>query len=169
MKVLILGYSKCGKTTAGDIVASALNQGAKSVSTSDVLIGLLAADLGVTSDEIRSDKDRLRGKLWSKGRELQEQDPLSIVNHAVAMAMVGNDCVVTGVRNRDEIDALRANRTFDLIIWIDRCCCEAGPTDHIDPRDADIIISNSGTISELEQQLLTILVMRRGMDTWNFA
>lgn len=156
MNVLIIGYSKCGKSLAGDLIARWPGGLVSiSISTSDILFEQYASHANISNAELRENKDKYRHQLWEFGRKLQADDPLCLVRQALAMAFCGDDAVnvVTGVRNRDEMVAIRAAKMFDLIIWINRNGCEPNSTDCLKPSDADIVIDNNGTIEELQRAL----------------
>lgn len=153
--ILILGYSKSGKTLAGDLLATRSDGPAKSVSTSDILIDKLAEELDIPAAEIIKNKDQYRQQLWELGRKLQKHDPLCLVREAYYKAFNGRAGigVVTGVRNQDELEEIRKTTWFNKIIWINRYGSNPNGTDCLRPQDADMVIENNGTIEELQHKL----------------
>jgi hypothetical protein len=179
MRILILGYRGSGKTTAGDIIAFADPEcephnttPPKSVSTSDILIRKYAQSTGLSVQRLVFEKDLHREALWKFGRILQGQDPSTIVREALVEASLSG-CpkpwkleqaatklnsygyvAVTGVRNQDELKVCRDKDLFNAVLWITRPGVGPGPTDYLGPIDADAVILNNGTPSELKNSLI---------------
>ena len=74
MKLLVLGYSKAGKSIAASILAEVL--GTKYLNTSDQLVKELAIELRISEEHILANKDQYRMQLFKLGRARQETDPL---------------------------------------------------------------------------------------------
>lgn len=160
MRVLIIGYSGCGKTLAGNNLAKYER---RSVSTSDVLLQNYCQRNGLSHTDVLQNKNSHRDGLWQLGRDLQAKDPLTLVHQALFLADNGPDgvTVVTGVRNPDEMVAIRAQKIFDVIIWIERPGCDAGPTDKITKDYADWVVYNTSTPEALALELQALVTTLR--------
>ena len=152
MRILVIGYTGSGKSTAAEQLDP------NSANTSDILCELLADKLQIDKQLIKENKSKYRIELWELGRSLQHNDPLALVKLCLEKSNV-----VTGVRNKDEINAIKntdhadGGPLFNLIIWISRYGCEAGLTDYLTPEDADVIVLNNSTIQELKLSLLRLI------------
>lgn len=153
MKILVLGYTGSGKTTAAEILAELLNT--RSLNTSDQLIEDFAVSIGTTPKFILEHKPEYREQLFKFGRAKQAIDPLYPQVQQLAVASI-----LTGLRNPNEIEAAREHRLYDMIIWVNRPEIEAGVTDKLNPNHADLIIENNGSIEELREQLKQLLRSR---------
>jgi len=150
MKLLVLGYSKAGKSTAAAILAEVLNT--KYLNTSDQLVKELAIELGVSEEHILVNKDQYRMQLFKLGRARQETDPLWPQTIQLQEADI-----LTGLRSPDEVVAARENNLYDSIIWVSRDGYVANDTDRLTPEHADVEINNDGDIADLKVKLLVLL------------
>jgi len=153
VKLLILGYTESGKTTAAEILADALHT--TYLNTSDQLIKEFAEQSGIPQATIIENKQQYRDQLFALGMARQESDPLWPQDVQLRTADI-----LTGARNPNEIQAARSHNLYDLIIWIDRPGYTAGNTDKLTPADADCVIINDGSIEELREKLLSTLAGR---------
>ena len=159
MKVLILGYSRAGKSTAAEILAELME--ATYANSSDPLISGVAKELGVSVDHILANKDSYRDKLFAYGRAKQ------VANAGWPQdELLENNDIITGLRNPDEVKAARDRGFYGrgAIIWISRPGYGAGLTDKLSPDCADTIIINDGTIEELEEKLSLLLLQLRALN-----
>ena len=148
-KILIIGYSGSGKTTAAEILAEILNT--KCLNTSDQLIKELAEILNISVNEILENKSQYRMKLFDYGRSKQAIYPLW-----PQVVQVQEADILTGLRSPDEVAAARENELYDIIIWIDRPGCKANKTDKLTPDHADTIVKNDGRIEDLRGKLVLL-------------
>lgn len=156
MNILVIGPGKSGKTVSGDIIARKLNSG-RSISTSEVLIDLYIKELHdhgieITKQQILDDKENHRTALWNLGRNLQKGNPAAVAIEALKLATTNGNAVVTGVRNSDEMIAVKSRKLFDIIIYIQRDACD-DHTFHLSPVDADMTVLNNGNLADLENNL----------------
>jgi hypothetical protein len=149
MKVLVLGYSKSGKSTAAEAVAKLIGS-PPPVNTSDYLIRDFSESKGVKPEEILKNKDQYRQELYIYGKSRQATDPAYPVTEALK-----DSKVVTGIRPKVQLKAVR--QLFDLTIWIDRPGISKGATDELGPEDADVVIANDGTFDDLRINLEKVL------------
>ena len=75
--------------------------------------------------------------------------------------------VYNGIRNKLELDAIRANNMVDTVIWVDaskRMPPEPSTSITVTVEDADYILDNNGTLKDLQKNidlLLTYLKYKR--------
>jgi energy-coupling factor transporter ATP-binding protein EcfA2 len=150
MKILVLGYTGSGKTTAAEILAAILDT--SYCNTSDKLIDDFAISIGLPSNVIANNKDKYRNQLLEFGRAKQKIDPL----WPQAQQLEHSD-ILTGLRNKNEIEAAKKHKLYDLIIWVSRPGYTIGSTDKLSPSDADVVINNDGDITALKEKLLRLL------------
>jgi len=114
-------------------------------SLSKIACPLIAADLKISVKEAWESRHQNR-KFWFEWcNNYREGDPLRLINESIKIA----DMAV-GIRDREEIVA--ANTVLDLIIWVDRDVPK-DPTVMFDRSYCDVVIDNSGTMSELSERL----------------
>ena len=149
MKVLVLGYSMAGKSTAAEIAASMLGC-SNPVNTSDILIHDFCVSNNLPMDKVVNNKNLYRDALFKFGVQKQIIDP----RYPVPEALEKSD-VVTGVRTPESLESVR--HMFNLIIWISRPSINRGPTDKLSSYDCDTTIINNGTMEELKVKLSNVL------------
>lgn len=150
MKILLLGYSGSGKSTAAELLAKILNT--SYANTSDVIIQDFARANKIPILDVVNNKEAYREKIWRFGREKQAKDPLYPQRQQIEKVDI-----ITGVRNRNEVVAARRYGLYDAIIWIDRDSCKRNLTDNLSKNDANYVVDNNGTILELEEKLLQLI------------
>lgn len=77
----------------------------------------------------------------------------------LSRAIFADNVVYCGIRNREEFHAARRASLFDLSIWIDasdRMPPESEDSCKLLPEDCDIIITNNGTLEELQVKALQL-------------
>lgn len=144
-KLLIIGHTNSGKSTAANIIAEMVD--GKVANESDYIIAEYAKENGLDVSEVVSHKSEYRERLYQYAREKQAKDP----TYPVDLAFKDGANIITGTRNRDELVAKR--KFYDLIIWVERPGVGPGPTDKLLFIDADICVVNGGTIDELKNRL----------------
>lgn len=148
MKILVLGYTGSGKSTAADIIADIIGS-SPPVNTSDILIYDFCTSNKLYIDAVINNKNQYRNDLFNFGVEKQKIDP----RYPVPDALKKSD-VITGVRTPESLQSVR--NLFDHIIWIDRLSVPRGSTDKLSPSDCTLVINNDGTIEELKIKLTKI-------------
>lgn len=158
-KILILGHKRHGKDTMAEILRDNFDFSFKSSS-------LAAAEIFLF--------DMLNGPIWNMDYKSIEECFEDRVNHRplwyhlisaynsvdkmrLAKEILKNDDCYVGMRNRSELEA--AKGLFDLIIWVDaseRLPLEesSSMTGTID--QADIIVTNNGSLAEFEAKVIQI-------------
>lgn len=70
--------------------------------------------------------------------------------------MLPDNDILEGVRQRDELQALRDHGIIDLVVWVDgskRNPVESTASCQVSADDADLVIDNNGTLDELKERL----------------
>ena len=96
----------------------------------------------------------MRTKWYNLIVEFNKDDPTRLMK----LIFEKNDIYV-GLRNRDEFLAGKLERLFDLSIWIDaseRLPEESGDSMTLSKQDADIIIDNNGTLTDLHHKVYAL-------------
>ena len=153
MKYCILGSSRSGKDTLGEIFVEEL--GLKFMASSEflsekVIYPVLSEEYGYSTPmECFNDRHRSNDmrKLW--------YDLLTAYNSSnksrLASELLREYDMYIGLRNIDELNACKDKNLFDIIIWIDaplRVPLEPSTSITVTKEDADIIIENNGTEEE---------------------
>lgn len=122
MKILFLGWGKCGKDAASQYLAKITGlRYAGSFSWAG--LKYMAARLGVHEQEAWETRRQHR-ELWKK-----YLDELRVVDQTLLarMALQSGD-ICAGLRDKIELDAVHAANLFDRIVWIHRPNIPCDPT-----------------------------------------
>lgn len=149
MKILVIGYSESGKSTAAELLAKLLHT--TSCNLSDYIIEDYAKENNLDTQTIKNSKAALRKQLYEFGRSKQAID-----SRYPATAAIKHHDIITGTRNPDELLATR--NLFDVVIWIDRATVTKNSTDKLLPEHADVRVDNNGSLKELESRLKLLLL-----------
>ncbi len=114
IKLAICGPSRCGKDECGLWLAKHTTLRYR-LSTSEVIIPFAAAKIGISHEEMFRRRHEYRNLMLETGRELRKDDPAFLARKVLEH---GDLCV--GVRDREEMNAVRCENLVDLAIWIDR-------------------------------------------------
>lgn len=146
-KIAILGYGRAGKDEAG----AWLGRNTPLIytgSTSQVLCPLIAIELGISEEEAWNTRHANREYWFEFGNNYRKGDPAKIARKC----LLASDMVI-GLRDKEELQACKDARLFDLIIWIHRLGTPVDPTVTFSRNDCDLIIDNVGTLKEYHQKL----------------
>jgi len=156
-KVLVLGCSGSGKTTAAKMIAKMLKSPPPR-NCSDFIIEDYAAETTSSpakalnlAKKITANKDPHRKDLFEYGLRRQAKDPAYPVSEAAK-----HTNVVTGVRTPENLAA--SKNLFDLVLWIDRQEAKSNSTDKLGKEHADRVIDNNGSFKELEDNIRMALI-----------
>jgi len=157
MKILVLGHTGSGKTTAAKLIAKMI-ESPPPRNCSDFIIedyAMESTDSPVKASnlikKIIANKNDYRQDLFKYGLGRQAKDPAYPISEAV-----NHTDVVTGARTKENLDAARS--LFSTVVWIDRVAAKSGGTDKLTPDHADIVIDNNGTFKELEDNIRMALI-----------
>ena len=145
-RIVVIGENQSGKSHIAKELARLLD--VKYYNSSDILIDGFCEREKINRNELVTNKNEYRDKLYNYGRELQFVDPACMIKP------ISNGGVVAGIRNKDEIAAAREQNLVDLVIWVDLSYRENQYPFFdgdmlVDSSDADIIILNGSTLDAL--------------------
>ena len=155
MNLLIIGHGRHGKDTVAELLAERLDLKIASSShfiAEKVTYPALKDLYGYPDVEACfEDRHNHRAEWYNLIRDYNTPDLSRLAREIFAE----ND-VYIGMRNKEELDACNEIRLFDIVVWVD-----AGdrlppePTDSmtITASDADYLICNNGTLSELSEMV----------------
>ena len=160
MKILVLGYGRHGKDTVCDI----LNQrfGLEFQSSSEFCAKLFIYDelkdkYGYkTYMDCYNDRHNHRAEWYTMIHDYCKDDLARLGRNIFA----AHD-IYCGLRNKDEMVAMKAEGVYDYSVWVDR-------SQHLPPEDvssmnitkdmADFVIDNNGTLADLEMQVEDLML-----------
>lgn len=146
-KILFVGYGRAGKDEAASYV-SAKTQLRYAGSFSWAALPHMAEFLG-QHPQVAWDNRHKHRELWKT-----ELDRLRTVDQCfLARKVLATGEVTAGLRDKAEIDAVKAEKLFDHIIWITRPGIPVDPTVTFSPVDCDILIHNDGTLEQFHASL----------------
>lgn len=148
MRIAICGPGRAGKDASAEWLRDHTRL-RYTIATSSVIVPAAAKKLGVSEEEMFRVRHQHRKLMFDTGVELREQDPAWLVREVIRR---GNDIVV-GVRDRPEMETVRAERLVDLSLWIDKPGVEADPTLKYGPELCDVIVPNHWGLPELHARL----------------
>lgn len=142
VKILLCGHGRCGKDEGAMFLAK-LTGLRYAGSFSWAALPYMAKILGQHPCQAWEQRHQNREK-WKL-----ELDFLRAVDQCyLAREVLKTGDIAAGLRDKKEIDAVRAEQLFDHIIWIDRPGTPVDPTVTFGPADCDEVIWNDGTLSE---------------------
>jgi hypothetical protein len=147
---LIAGPARHGKTTVSQYIAEK-TAGARA-STSDPLFELMAAERGVTVEQLRTmPKEEIRPRLIALGEEFCRDNKAAIIIH---LSNKGAR-IIDGLRSRAELRRVRIH--FDTLgetmvtVWVhDPRKPMLNDVGDLQPGDLDVVLRNDGTIPDLQ-------------------
>lgn len=116
-------------------------------STSEVIAPYRAAELGVSVEEAFANRHQERVVWYELGNRLRERDAAFLARECLK----GGELVV-GIRDREELLAVKKEGLVDLCIWLDRFV-EPDPTMKYGPELCDLIITNYTTLEDFHDKL----------------
>lgn len=159
LKILVLGYGRHGKDTVCDVLKDRYNLDFQS--SSEFCARLFIYDelkhkYGYTSyQECYTDRHNHRAEWFDMIHNYCKDD----------LARLGRNIfkehdIYCGLRNKDEMTAMKAEGVYDYSIWVDR-------SQHLPPEDsssmnitkdmADFVIDNNGTLEELQHNTCRLM------------
>jgi len=140
MKVLFIGNSGSGKTTAARICSEQLGGGQQS--TSSLIMQEFSLATGIELSLVREQKEEYRTALYDFANQRKEVDPAHFARECAR-----DSSFVDGVRTPVELAACRC--LFDAVLWIPSRDTVRNGTDGLTENDADTaIIGGSKTYWE---------------------
>ena len=158
MKLLIIGYGRHGK----DCVAQMIVNETKMTSTSSSLFAAKEVvypemkDEYVSVEECFQDRHNHRKRWYDLICEFNRNDPTSL-----SKAIFKEHDIYVGLRAKVELDAVKSAGMVDKVIWVDasqRLPAEGKDSCTVTKSDADFVLDNNGTLSDLRQNVCHMLL-----------
>lgn len=160
MKLLILGYARHGKDTVAEIMHkhSEMTYVSSSWYAAEKII---FPELGPkynyhTPKECFDDRIHHRKEWFDLISDFNQNE-----RTALSRLILKNHDICVGLRSRDELLAVKEQNLVDVIIWVDaslRLPPEPSTSCTVTAEDADVIISNNGTLEDLNAIVFKWLV-----------
>ncbi len=151
-KYAFIGLKLAGKSTASTVVSNIL--GCQAVDTSDMIYERLAAEMGITLDELRTlPKEEIRPKLIEIGDRLSKTDPLALIRPVLD----SKSFTIAGIRKKDQLEALPKEVQ---VVWINREGHAPDSLDNleIEPDGHCIVINNGESMIEFRYVLCDLVL-----------
>lgn len=159
-KILIVGWGRCGKDEAAGFFNDHLGL-PYAGSTSWAALPLMAEKLK-THPQLAWERRHLNRQLWKDScDEFRKEDPLCLVWRAFTETRTGQ--IVTGIRDRVEIEAAKRENVFRNILWIERLGIPVDPTVTFSAADATDFVKNDGDLRRFHRNL-TRWAISAGLD-----
>ena len=145
-KIAVVGYGRHGKDEVGQIISkiTRLRYGG---STSWAALPYVANALQIHPQVAWETRHQHR-QFWKDYCDwLRRDDPCFLIN-----LVLGQADMVVGIRDKIELDTMRERQLVKTIIWVDaslRVGPEKDPTVTFGKSDADLVLSNNGTLDGL--------------------
>ena len=147
MKILFCGYGRAGKDEAAAYLAKITGL-RYAGSFSWAALPYVAARLGLHPQVAWETRHQHRAAWYNYCNDLRASDPTILARMVIAQGDIA-----AGLRDKVELDAIKAERLFDKIIWVERPGIPADPTVTFSPRDCDALLANDGTLEEFHQEI----------------
>jgi len=145
MKIIVIGHTQAGKSTAAAIIAELT--GGKAMDTFDIIAEVTANLDGVHVEAVHRMKNHMRPRLRTIGDHLCREDPAALVKSCWDRGAT----VVAGCRRREEVDAAKALGA--TVLWVHRPGVTGGSTDGAGIDQADYVLNNTGTMADLRGEI----------------
>jgi len=157
--IYIVGHGRHGKDTLADILS--IDYGCKHVSSSwfmaeNVVFPALKEQYGYETVE-QCFEDRINHRAeW-----FDLIDKANATGTELSEAIFKDNDIYVGIRNKRELDAVKADSRFDpFVIWVDaseRLGLEPSDSMQITIKDADYVVKNNGTYFKLVSEMNSIM------------
>lgn len=142
MKVLFCGFGRSGKDACA-IYISKITGLRYAGSFSWQALSHMAKVLNQHPCQAWEERHQNR-ELWKRELDkLREKDQCFL-----AREVLKTGDVAAGIRDKKEIDAVKAEKLFDYVCWIERVGIPIDPTVTYGPEDCDSAILNNGTLDD---------------------
>lgn len=156
MNLLIIGHRQHGKSDVGELLAKALNTKAHDSSwfaCERVIYPELKERYGYTSP-VEAYHDRMNHRQeWFELIEAYNDEP-----DRLTRAILDEGKIYVGMRSRKEFEGSKHH--FDYVIWVDaseRKTDEESTSMKLNRNDADYVLDNNGTLTDLPYQISELL------------
>jgi hypothetical protein len=148
-KILFCGYGRAGKDEAAMFLGR-ITQLRYAGSFSWAGLPYMAQVLGVHPCQAWEERHTQRQFWKDELDKLREMDQCYLARLVVQSGDIG-----AGLRDKKEIDAVKAEKLFDRIVWVERLGNTVDPTVTFRPSDCDETIMNDGDLSHYHQTLFS--------------
>jgi hypothetical protein len=146
-KILFVGWGRSGKDEAAHYL-STITKLRYAGSFSWAALPYMAKLLDQHPQVAWENRHRNRA-LWKRELDkLREKDQCYL-----ARLVLKQGELAAGLRDQLEIDAVKREKLFDYIVWIDRAGTEPDPTVTFTAKDCDLTINNAGSLEEFRTEL----------------
>jgi hypothetical protein len=159
IKLMILGYARHGKDTVAEILRDNLGLTfmSSSFAAADKVMVPFLAGKGITYaslDECYADRVNHRQDWYEQIKAYNTPDGARL-----AREIYKTNDIYVGMRNWEELEAVRKERLFDYAIWVDRskhALPEPSTSCSVTPAMASYVIDNNGTLEQLKVNTLAL-------------
>jgi len=150
--LLIAGLPTSGKTEFGSAFAAVTGRTAGS--PSDIIYRELAEEMGVTVPDLhRIPKETLRPELIRVGDRITAEDPAALIKMLASSGVT----VISGIRKKRELAAVRSKYPDAVIVWIYRASPFIQDNTDLKATDCDMVIVNDGSLEELHSMVYKVI------------
>jgi len=154
-KILFVGWGRAGKDEAAQYL-STITALRYAGSFSWAALPYMAKLLGLHPQLAWESRHQNR-ELWKHELDkLRESDQCHL-----ARLVLKQGELAAGLRDKLEIDAVRAERLFDTIVWIHRPGTPPDPTVTFTAGDCDCVIDNYGTLGDFHAELRSFAYLHK--------
>lgn len=160
LKLMILGYARHGKDTAAEILRDTLKLSfiSSSFAAAEVVMVPFLRDVrGITYPDLATcyaDRVNHRQDWYEQIRAYNTPDGAKL-----AREIYRTSDIYVGMRNHEELAAVKKERLYNYSIWVDRSNHvppEAATSCSVTPAMADYILDNNGTLEQLKTRTLSL-------------
>ena len=155
MKLIIFGFKEHGKDTACEYLEKRYGipfSASSWYACQTFLFDQIKDRFGYKSPEECFEDRRNHRQLWYEAiRDYNQGD-----RARMGREIFENNVIYCGIRDREEFEALKAEKAFDLAIWLDaskRLPPEDSSSMNLSADFADRVIDNNGTLEDLYRRL----------------
>ena len=147
--ILIVGWGRCGKDEAAAFLHQHCGLWATG-STSWAALPLMAKLLNLPLQAAWDTRHAYR-QVWKDAcDDFRKNDPLLLIN----LALANGGVVVTGIRDKVELEAAKAAGIFHRILWIDRPGIPRDPTVTFEAKDCTDYVKNDCSLERFYHNLV---------------
>lgn len=149
-KILFVGHGQAGKDTACEYlekITGLINAG----TTSKYLAKYVASELNISIEEAynrRRESEEMRIFWYEIGNKVRKDNPALLVREAFNYGDISG-----GVRDIEEILAVKKEKICDIIVWIENKRVKKDPTLNFNSKEADIVIENNWSLEEFYERI----------------
>jgi hypothetical protein len=160
-KIIVLGYARHGKDTVCDYLRDlyGLEFQSSSLICAKEIVKPYLETKGIYYDDIKScfeDRAHHRKEWFDAICAFNKDDRTKL-----GTLIFKKHDVYCGLRNKEELEAMKKQKLYDLCIWVDSSgrgvAIEPESSCTVCPEDADVILKNNRTLDELRLQIMDVM------------